>query len=106
MGFRTVCIDSLCKCTYKGGYLVVTKENDVKQIHLSEISDPRIRYESHIPQWISAIRACRIRMISPATGIVSVLTITERQYASMLTISNRQQSHDIVISSTEELIVL
>ena len=38
MGFRTVCIDSLCKCTYKGGYLVVTKDNDIKKIHISEIS--------------------------------------------------------------------
>ena len=38
MGFRTVCIDSLCKCTYNDGYLVVTRENDVKKIHLSEIA--------------------------------------------------------------------
>ena len=48
----------------------------------------------------------KLRMITPITGVVSVLTVTERQYASMLTISNGQQSNDIVISSTEELIIL
>lgn len=38
MGFRAVCIESRCKCTYAGGYLVVTKTDGTTRIHLSEIS--------------------------------------------------------------------
>lgn len=38
MGFRTVCIENKCKCSYAGGYLVVTGERDTTKIHLSEIS--------------------------------------------------------------------
>ena len=37
MGFRTVVIESQSRCSYKGGYLVVRKE-DTTMIHLSEIS--------------------------------------------------------------------
>ena len=38
MGFRNVLIESPCKCTYQGGYLVVRKEDAVVKVHLSEIS--------------------------------------------------------------------
>ncbi len=38
MGFRSVCIESRCKCSYMGGYLVVTGEKETTKIHLSEIS--------------------------------------------------------------------
>ncbi|AEB07834.1 CRISPR-associated protein Cas1 [Coriobacterium glomerans PW2] len=38
MAFRNVLIESACKCTYQGGYLVVRKEDDAAKIHLSEIS--------------------------------------------------------------------
>lgn len=38
MAFRNVLIESPCKLTYKGGYLVVRKEDDVTKVHLSEIS--------------------------------------------------------------------
>ncbi|MBR3314493.1 MAG: type II CRISPR-associated endonuclease Cas1 [Atopobiaceae bacterium] len=38
MGFRTVCIENRCKCSYGGGYLVVTKSEVTTRIHLSEIS--------------------------------------------------------------------
>lgn len=38
MAFRTVYIESPCKLSYKSGYLVVRKEDDVAKVHLSEIS--------------------------------------------------------------------
>lgn len=38
MGFRTIYIESPCKLSYKSGYLVVRKEDDVAKVHLSEIS--------------------------------------------------------------------
>lgn len=38
MGFRNILIESPCKCSYKGGYLVVRKEDEVIKVHLSEIS--------------------------------------------------------------------
>ena len=38
MSFRTVFIESQCRCSYQGGYLVVRKEDDTAKIHLSEIS--------------------------------------------------------------------
>lgn len=38
MAFRNVLIESPCKLTYKGGYLVVRKEDDVTKVHLSEIA--------------------------------------------------------------------
>ena len=38
MGFRAVCIESRCKCSYSGGYLVVTKTEATTRIHLSEIA--------------------------------------------------------------------
>lgn len=38
MSFRTVFIESQCRCHYQGGYLVVRKEDDTAKIHLSEIS--------------------------------------------------------------------
>lgn len=38
MGFRTVCIESRCRCSYSGGYLVVTGEDVTTKIHLSEIA--------------------------------------------------------------------
>lgn len=38
MGFRNILIESPCKCSYKGGYLVVRKEDEVVKVHLSEIS--------------------------------------------------------------------
>lgn len=38
MGFRAVCIESQCRCSYSGGYLVVTKGAETTKIHLSEIS--------------------------------------------------------------------
>ena len=37
MGFRAVCIESRCKCSYAGGYLVVTTNEVTTRIHLSEI---------------------------------------------------------------------
>lgn len=38
MGFRAVCIESRCRCSYSGGYLVVTGEAETTKIHLSEIA--------------------------------------------------------------------
>ena len=38
MAFRSVVIASPCKLSYKGGYLVVRKEDDTTKVHLSEIS--------------------------------------------------------------------
>lgn len=38
MAFRSVVIESPCKLSYKGGYLVVRKEDDTVKVHLSEIS--------------------------------------------------------------------
>lgn len=38
MGFRTVCIENRCKCSYSGGYLVVSGAEQTSKIHLSEIS--------------------------------------------------------------------
>lgn len=38
MGFRSVCIENRCRCSYSGGYLVVTGETATTKIHLSEIA--------------------------------------------------------------------
>ena len=38
MAFRTIFIESRCRCSYQGGYLVVRKTDDTVKIHLSEIS--------------------------------------------------------------------
>ncbi|MGN0047227.1 MAG: type II CRISPR-associated endonuclease Cas1 [Eggerthellaceae bacterium] len=38
LSFRTLLIESPCRCSYQGGYLVVRKEDDTAKIHLSEIS--------------------------------------------------------------------
>lgn len=38
MGFRAICIESRCRCSYSGGYLVVTGEEETTKIHLSEIA--------------------------------------------------------------------
>lgn len=38
MGFRTIFIESPCRLSYKSGYMVVRKEDDVAKVHLSEIS--------------------------------------------------------------------
>lgn len=38
MGFRAVCIENQCKCSYQGGYLVVTRASDTTKIHLSEVA--------------------------------------------------------------------
>lgn len=38
MGFRSVCIENRCRCSYSGGYLVVTGETSTTKIHLSEIA--------------------------------------------------------------------
>ena len=38
MGFRAVCIESRCRCSYSGGYLVVTSGEVTTKIHLSEIA--------------------------------------------------------------------
>ena len=35
-GFRCVVIESPCKLSYKGGYMVVRKEDDTAKVHLSE----------------------------------------------------------------------
>lgn len=35
-GFRSVVIESPCKLSYKGGYMVVRKEDDTVKVHLSE----------------------------------------------------------------------
>ncbi len=37
-GFRNIVIESACKLQYKGGYMVVRKEDDTVKVHLSEIS--------------------------------------------------------------------
>ena len=37
-GFRSIVIESPCKLQYKGGYMVVRKEDDTVKVHLSEIS--------------------------------------------------------------------
>lgn len=37
-GFRNIVIESPCKLQYKGGYMVVRKEDDTVKVHLSEIS--------------------------------------------------------------------
>ncbi len=38
MAFRNVIIENPCKCTYKGGYMVVREEDKTAKVHLSEIS--------------------------------------------------------------------
>lgn len=38
MSFRTVAIESPCRLSYQGGYMVVRKEDDTSKVHLSEIS--------------------------------------------------------------------
>lgn len=38
MAFRDVVVSSPCKLSYKGGYMVVRKEDDTSKVHLSEIS--------------------------------------------------------------------
>lgn len=38
MAFRNIVIVSPCKLSYKGGYLVVRKEDDTTKVHLSEIT--------------------------------------------------------------------
>ena len=38
MGFRTVVLDTPCRCTYQGGYLVVRQEDRQPRVHLGEIS--------------------------------------------------------------------
>lgn len=38
MAFRDVVIESPCKLSYKGGYMVVRKEDDAAKVHLSEIT--------------------------------------------------------------------
>ena len=38
MGFRAVCIENRSKCSYQGGYLVVTQSDKTTKIHLSEIA--------------------------------------------------------------------
>ena len=38
MAFRNIVIASPCKLSYKGGYLVVRKEDDTTKVHLSEIT--------------------------------------------------------------------
>lgn len=37
-GFRNIVISSPCKLQYKGGYIVVRREDDTAKVHLSEIS--------------------------------------------------------------------
>lgn len=37
-GFRIIVISSPCKLQYKGGYMVVRREDDTAKVHLSEIS--------------------------------------------------------------------
>ena len=36
--FRNIVISSPCKLQYKGGYMVVRREDDTAKIHLSEVS--------------------------------------------------------------------
>ena len=38
MSFRTVVVESPCRCSYQGGYLVVRREDDTTKVHLSEVS--------------------------------------------------------------------
>ena len=38
MGFRAVCIENRCKCSYTSGYLVVVNGDKTTKIHLSEIA--------------------------------------------------------------------
>ncbi len=38
LAFRTIFIESRCRCSYQGGYLVVRKTDGTSKIHLSEIS--------------------------------------------------------------------
>lgn len=38
MGFRAVCIEGRSKCSYQGGYLVVTQGDKTTKIHLSELA--------------------------------------------------------------------
>ncbi len=38
MAFRNIIIESPCRCSYEGGYLIVRREDDTMKIHLSEIS--------------------------------------------------------------------
>lgn len=38
MAFRHVILREPCRCSYKGGYLVVRKEDDTIKVHLSEIA--------------------------------------------------------------------
>ncbi len=45
MAFRTVLIESPCRCQYQGGYMVVRKEDSVSKVHLSEISSVVLQTE-------------------------------------------------------------
>ena len=75
MGFRTVCIDSLCKCTYKGGYLVVTKNNDIKKIHISEISTKilsELDYSTTVSKKMNEIRKIIWSMTSMSSADYSI----------------------------------
>lgn len=38
MAFRSVVIENPCKCTYKGGYMVIRKEDDTIKVHLDELA--------------------------------------------------------------------
>ena len=38
MAFRNVIIENPCKCTYKGGYMVIRKEDDTAKVHLDDIA--------------------------------------------------------------------
>lgn len=38
LAFRTVVLDTPCRCTYQGGYLVVRQEDKQTRVHLGEIS--------------------------------------------------------------------
>lgn len=38
MAFRTIFIENPCRLSYKSGYMVVRKEDDLAKVHLSEIS--------------------------------------------------------------------
>lgn len=38
MGFRALCIENRCKCSYSSGFFVATMSDTTKRIHLSEIA--------------------------------------------------------------------
>lgn len=65
MAFRTVFIESRCRCSYQGGYLVIRKTDDTVKIHLSEISSIILQTtQVYISAYLlSELAKCKISLV-------------------------------------------